>query len=294
MKTYLCYFDGSCEPQNPNGAMGYGIYIKSDDSEYWDAKQIPPKVGNTNNIAEYLGLLLILNLMIKKENSHIKIYGDSLMVVNQMNGTFAIKEGGYVPYAKKAKELLNKVKEKNIVEINWIPREENEIADNLSKSFVEGKYPIIKSNSVEKPKPEPIKTYKIFLQVELPSNLFDKNPTVQEVRDKLIKFGESNLGHLVMESVSGENHSINIVEETENEIQDKEDVKPKVILYDTDVLWNTFKKILEKAIKNRDGFAELYTEIKFTDKQLEHINNLGMVDLYYDETSLKYVLTLKW
>jgi hypothetical protein len=60
--------------------------------------------------------------------------GDSQLVVNQMNGQWAIKEGAYTKYAQRCKELLRLFGKKPT--INWIKREQNEEADNLSKGHL--------------------------------------------------------------------------------------------------------------------------------------------------------------
>ncbi len=139
MRVYKCYFDGCCEPVNPNGTMGYGAYIVSENDEYKKSASLPAKRGNTNNIAEYLGLMMVLKLLTKKTDCIIKIYGDSNMVVRQMKGDWRIKEGAYKPYAIEAKKLFEEISKENMVSIDWIPRDENTVADDLSKAHLKKK-----------------------------------------------------------------------------------------------------------------------------------------------------------
>jgi ribonuclease HI len=134
VKTYRCYFDGSCAPINPDGAMGTGVHIISEGHEYKDSRYFPAKIGNTNNIAEYLAFMRVLRLMRDKIRCNIEIRGDSSLVINQMCGTWGIKEGAYVPYAKQAKELLSELRKKNNVTFTFIRREHNKMADELSKA----------------------------------------------------------------------------------------------------------------------------------------------------------------
>ncbi|RPI84279.1 MAG: ribonuclease HI family protein [Nitrosopumilales archaeon] len=136
MKVYKCYFDGSCEPQNPGGTMGVGVFITSEDQEFRKSEHHQAKSENTNNIAEYLAFQMVLKLMQKKSDCLIKIYGDSKLVVMQMTGQWKIKEGAYVPYAREAKLLLEDLRKNNSIIINWIPREENREADNQSKAHL--------------------------------------------------------------------------------------------------------------------------------------------------------------
>jgi ribonuclease HI len=118
-----------CEPKNPGGKIGAGIYITDGVNEYADNIFINARPGNTNNIAEYTAFLLVLNKMKNKIGDKIEIFGDSMLVVNQMNCEWQIKHGAYREYALKAIPLLAELKSKNNVSISWIPREQNEKAD---------------------------------------------------------------------------------------------------------------------------------------------------------------------
>lgn len=126
------YFDGATEPRNPGGAMGYGIVVKQDhQTVYVNSWFVKDNPKNTNNIAEYLAFIEALNYL-KQTGGRARIYGDSMMVVKQMNKDWGIKNGMYTPYAHKAAKLLKEVSDQ-VVSINWIPREENYEADAASK-----------------------------------------------------------------------------------------------------------------------------------------------------------------
>jgi ribonuclease HI len=129
MKEYKCYFDGACEPKNPGGKIGAGVYITDGDKYYACNTHVDANPTNTNNIAEYMAFIMVLDLMKNKTGDKINIYGDSMLVVNQMNGEWQIKHGAYREYALKAKPLLENLKKNNQVSISWIPREQNENAD---------------------------------------------------------------------------------------------------------------------------------------------------------------------
>jgi ribonuclease HI len=60
----------------------------------------------------------------------IMVYGDSRLVIQQMFGRWNIKSGVYVPYALKAKELRQSFSN---LSGQWIKREKNTVADELSK-----------------------------------------------------------------------------------------------------------------------------------------------------------------
>lgn len=124
------YFDGLCEPVNPNGVATYGFVV------YHDKKCIK-KEGNvigegkgmTNNVAEYTALIKALQwLDTQAINDQIVIYGDSKLVVNQVNGLWRIKSDTSKKYVPIVRDLL---RGKDFM-LEWIPRDKNNEADSLS------------------------------------------------------------------------------------------------------------------------------------------------------------------
>jgi ribonuclease HI len=136
MKTYKCYFDGACEPKNPGGKMGMGIYITDGEREFSKNTSIPALPENTNNIAEYKAFIMILKCMQNKINSKIEIFGDSQLVIRQMNTEWQIKSGAYREYALNAVQMLDELKKKNKITLTWIPRDQNEKADYQSMQAI--------------------------------------------------------------------------------------------------------------------------------------------------------------
>jgi len=125
-----------CEPKNPGGKMGMGIYITDGTKEFNSNTFVDAKPENTNNVAEYSAFIMILEVMKNKVDCNIDIFGDSMMVVNQMLGSWQIKSGAYKEHAMRAKEKLSLLKQKNKVTITWIPREQNEKADYQSMKAI--------------------------------------------------------------------------------------------------------------------------------------------------------------
>ena len=87
----------------------------------------------SNNLAEYSGLEAILNYLIEHDltKSQIIVFGDSQLVINQMIGAWRIRQGFYVDVAYRCRELLRSFPK---LELHWIPRGENFLADELSKA----------------------------------------------------------------------------------------------------------------------------------------------------------------
>jgi ribonuclease HI len=132
------YFDGCCEPVNPGGTASFGAVIFIDGKRSWECSRlfIPEKnkeKETSNNVAEYSGFLSILEYLEsnKLQNEKIAIHGDSKLVIEQMSGNWRMHRGFYIPIAIKAKNLFRKFKKTKLI---WIPREENDIADELSKA----------------------------------------------------------------------------------------------------------------------------------------------------------------
>lgn len=131
------YFDGCCEPTNPGGNMGFGAVIYIDGVEKFNlSKYVKAHPKNTNNVAEYQAFGWVLKTIqeLNVSNADIEIFGDSKLVVEQMNGKWKIKDGSYVQFAEKAKPIFRDLSENNEVNLKWIPRTENTVADELSKT----------------------------------------------------------------------------------------------------------------------------------------------------------------
>ncbi len=135
---FECFFDGACEPINPGGTASYGAIIyKHRGEKVWEcAKLFSPEKGcegdTSNNVAEYSGLISILEYFLENQLNHsaILICGDSNLVIQQMFGSWKIRAGYYKSLAHRAKLLAGKFPK---LTGKWIPREQNSIADELSK-----------------------------------------------------------------------------------------------------------------------------------------------------------------
>lgn len=128
------YFDGCCEPVNPGGTAAFGAVIFKDQQRVWECSRLFTESNDTsNNVAEYCGFLAIVEELLRRgwQEQPILVRGDSKLVIKQIFGTWRIRQGAYVPYAQKAKRLLRKFP---YLTGEWIPREQNGMADQLSKA----------------------------------------------------------------------------------------------------------------------------------------------------------------
>ena len=141
---YVCYFDGACTPKNPDGDMGSGSVVIDNHTGkiIFELAMFYPRSDyekTTNNIAEYLGLIHVLDFFIKNKitRKRILINGDSMLVAKQMSGSWGIHEGAYKEYALMAKQQAKHLRSElhNKMISWWIPREQNAYADKLSKQI---------------------------------------------------------------------------------------------------------------------------------------------------------------
>ena len=84
----------------------------------------------SNNEAEYEAVIAGLNLAHSMEVDQLEVYSDSQLVVRQIEDTYEAKSETMILYLKKVRNLLKKFA---LVQVRYIPREENSQADALAK-----------------------------------------------------------------------------------------------------------------------------------------------------------------
>jgi probable phosphoglycerate mutase len=84
----------------------------------------------THNVAEYRALIEGLRLARRHGIERIRVYMDSELVVDQMNGVSAVKQAHLRELHEVASELVGEFAS---IRISWIPREMNVEADRLAK-----------------------------------------------------------------------------------------------------------------------------------------------------------------
>lgn len=127
---YVLFFDG-CSKGNP-GLAGAGAVIYEDEREiYANSAFVGEK--ETNNVAEYTGLIMGLEQANKLGIHHITIKGDSQLVIRQMKGEYKVKSPSILALYQRAKKL-----EKQFTKIEFIHiyRNENQRADMLSNEGI--------------------------------------------------------------------------------------------------------------------------------------------------------------
>ncbi len=125
------YFDGLCYPKNPGGVAAYGYLVYRDEELLWKGfGGVGQGRGMTNNVAEYEGLKAAAQWLVDEGiEDKIVIKGDSELVIKQMKGQYKVSSATSKKYVPEIKKLL----EGKDVSLAWVPREENEEADRLSR-----------------------------------------------------------------------------------------------------------------------------------------------------------------
>jgi len=80
----------------------------------------------TNNQAEYQSLKFGLQEALEMGVEEVDVFMDSLLVINQMKGTFKIKNRDLIPHYEMIKDLCRQFKK---VTFTHVPRELNKLAD---------------------------------------------------------------------------------------------------------------------------------------------------------------------
>lgn len=127
------WFDGSCWP-NPGGHAGYGIMVqRHNQTIYSKAVYMGQGEHLTHEIAEYAGVIAVLRFLLQEGIQWATVFGDSQMVIKQLNGTIKARRGLFLPYYQEARELMERLPDVRLV---WISRGKNTEADQLSKQAV--------------------------------------------------------------------------------------------------------------------------------------------------------------
>ena len=132
------YFDGLCEygpdgRRNPGGIAAWGWSLVRDGQEITSRSDVIGQGnGMTNNLAEYSALIDGLTYLIEKELNReiVLVMGDSNLVIRQLSGDWQVRKPSIRELYLQADRLLGQFER---IELRWIPREQNERADALSR-----------------------------------------------------------------------------------------------------------------------------------------------------------------
>lgn len=124
---------------NP-GIAGYGAIVFGADNAEVHAKLAAPIGHNTNNVAEYQGLLAALEVIRDHApNSQVLVRMDSKLVVEQMSGRWKAKNPAMRELLMQCQAVSAQLRASGgNVQYQWIPRNENSRADALANDGMDG------------------------------------------------------------------------------------------------------------------------------------------------------------
>jgi len=129
--SYTAYCDGGSRG-NP-GPSGYGAVIE--DAHGNVVARLSGYLGHqTNNYAEYQGLLAVLNWAAENGAKQLRVVSDSELMVKQMKGQFKVSSPGLRPLWEQAKRLAKSL---DRFEMRHTLRKGNQEADRLANEAMD-------------------------------------------------------------------------------------------------------------------------------------------------------------
>jgi ribonuclease HI len=111
---------------NP-GPAAYGVVIRNAQGEV--LQEWGEYLGlQTNNVAEYSGLLAALDYAVEKKYPSLKVLSDSELLVRQMHGQYKVKNSALRELFGRAQALVRRLQQ---FSVEHVPRDRNKEADRL-------------------------------------------------------------------------------------------------------------------------------------------------------------------
>jgi len=130
--AYQMYFDGGSRGNPGPGGCGYCILKLK--QPIFEGKN---KLGVcTNNYAEYKGLQYGISLAIEKNIKRIAIFGDSLLIINHMNGKWKCRHKVLRVIFDEINVML---KSFDYITFSHVPRARNKLADKLANEAMDSR-----------------------------------------------------------------------------------------------------------------------------------------------------------
>lgn len=128
--AWRAWFDGSARP-NP-GQCGIGAVLKGPDGAAVELAR-PAGYGNSSE-AEYRALIAVLEAAVAHGADELTVYGDSRVVIDDVNGPDAFAAPSLAAYRASVHQLAARIAS---LTLRWVPRHKNLEADALSQRAAE-------------------------------------------------------------------------------------------------------------------------------------------------------------
>ena len=119
---------------NP-GPAAYGVIVRDAKGEI--IAELSDYLGlQTNNYAEYSGLLAALEFAVREKHPSLKVLSDSELLVRQMQGRYKVKSPGLIDLYDRARTLVRKLE---YFSIDHVLRQYNKDADALVNQVLDSR-----------------------------------------------------------------------------------------------------------------------------------------------------------
>jgi ribonuclease HI len=119
---------------NP-GPSAYGVIVRDAKGEI--IAELSDYLGiQTNNYAEYSGLLAALEFAVREKHLSLKVLSDSELLVRQMQGRYKVKSPGLIDLYDRARALVRKLEH---FSIDHVLRQYNREADSLVNQILDSR-----------------------------------------------------------------------------------------------------------------------------------------------------------
>jgi ribonuclease HI len=119
---------------NP-GPSAYGVIVRDAKGEI--IAELSDYLGiQTNNYAEYSGLLAALDFAVREKHLSLKVLSDSELLVRQMQGRYKVKSPGLIDLYDRARALVRKLEH---FSIDHVLRQYNKDADALVNQVLDSR-----------------------------------------------------------------------------------------------------------------------------------------------------------
>lgn len=117
---------------NP-GPAGFGAIIQGPDGHV--LAELSEFLGiQTNNFAEYSGLLAVLDFALRHGHRQLRVVSDSELMVRQIQGAYKVKSPGLKPLYDEARKRIGRL---DAFEISHALRHKNKDADHLANQAMD-------------------------------------------------------------------------------------------------------------------------------------------------------------
>jgi ribonuclease HI len=127
---HVLFVDRACRG-NP-GPASAGAVLYAGEKEVGVVSK--PLGVQTNNYAEYMSLILGLEMAASQKIKNLTVYADSQLMVRQINGQYKVKHPGLKPLFEKAKILIAQF---DSFAMDHVRRELNQRADALANQALD-------------------------------------------------------------------------------------------------------------------------------------------------------------